>query len=155
MLIGSEDRERNIRLLYRDEQFSIPGNVHIIATMSAESAECSITDYSLRRRFAFYEVPPAYGNKAFSEYIRNLSNKKLEKLVKIISDINKAVFEDPSLSDNIMIGHGYFCGFEEIDDTRLSAIARYELIPLIRRIFSDQPEQIRHWAGKVTATIGL
>ena len=152
MLVGRDDRGKKIRLLYRDEQFSIPDNVHIIATMNG-TADAYGLDYSVRRRFAFYELTPAYDKKSFVSYVKKIGSPKLEKIVKIISDINKTLLADPLLSDGLMIGHGYFCGKMDLTDENLNAIVKYEIIPLIRELFTKQPEQAKSWIGKIAGII--
>jgi hypothetical protein len=152
MLIGRDDRGKKIRLLHRDEQFSIPENVHIIATMNGGSDSIGM-DYSVRRRFAFYELPPAYEQKSFIQHIKRQENPKLDKLVKIIVDVNKVLAANSSLNGGHLIGHGYFCGKQELNDINLNAIAKYELIPLVRELFSSQPDQVKLWTGKIAAVI--
>ncbi len=152
MLIGRDDRGKKIRLLYRDEQFSIPDNVHIIATMNGGTNSGGM-DYSVRRRFAFYELPPAYEQKSFIRYIKQKNSPKLEKLVKMITDINKVLAADPAVYGGHLIGHGYFCGKQELNDQNINAIIKYELLPLIREIFSAQPDQAKLWAGKIALLI--
>ncbi|MBN1891354.1 MAG: AAA family ATPase [Clostridiales bacterium] len=152
MLIGRDDRGKKIRLLYRDELFSIPDNVHIIATMN-DASYASAMDYSVRRRFAFYEVAPAYEKTSFSDFVKKQSNPKLEKLVKIINDINKSIKGAAPDSRVHVIGHGYFCGKLELSDINLNAIAKHELIPLLQEMFASQPDQAKHWIGKISNVI--
>ncbi len=152
MLIGLDDRGKKIRLLYRDEQFAIPENVHIIATMNGATNSIGM-DYSVRRRFAFYELPPAYEQKSFIQHIKQQTSPKLDKLVKIVFDINKVLSVDPSVYGGHLIGHGYFCGKQELNDVNLNAIAKYELIPLVHELFASQPDQAKLWTGKIATVI--
>ncbi|NLW89859.1 MAG: AAA domain-containing protein [Clostridiaceae bacterium] len=152
MLVGRDDRGKKIRLLHRDEQFAIPDNVHIIATMNGAS-ESSGMDYSVRRRFAFYQLSPAFDKKPFIDYVKKQSSPKLEKLTRIVSDINKALASDSATDGNRAIGHGYFCGKQELSDINLNAIAKYELIPLVRELFASNPDQAKTWVGKLVAAI--
>lgn len=150
MLIGRDDRGKSIRLLYRDEQFSIPENVHIIATMNG-AADSNGFDYSVRRRFAFYDLMPAYDKKPFAQYVKKHANPKLDKIVRIVSDINKALLAGATEGETHLIGHGYFCGKLELNDKNLNAITKYELIPLVRELFATQPDQAKLWMSKLTA----
>ncbi|MBN1892585.1 MAG: AAA family ATPase [Clostridiales bacterium] len=152
MLIGRDDRGKKIRLLYRDEQFAIPDNVHIIATMNGTTNSIGM-EYSVRRRFAFYELLPAYEQKSFIQHIRQQTSPKLDKLVKIVSDINKILSTDTIVYGGHLIGHGYFCGKQELNDVNLNAIAKYELVPLVRELFSSQPDQVKLWTGKIATVI--
>ncbi len=60
MLIESDKRGVELQLLYADEQFSIPSNVYIIGMMNTADRSLAMLDYALRRRFAFFELAPAF-----------------------------------------------------------------------------------------------
>lgn len=152
-LLGSESRGRQARLLYRDEQFSIPENVYIIGTMNTSSDNYALTDFSLRRRFAFYEINPAFDNPAFIKYRNEIGSQKLDRLVKVITDLNKSITQDTAKSNGLLIGHSYFCNKSFIDDNQLEFITKYELLPLIHTYFSAQPDQDKLWTVKFTAAI--
>ena len=53
MLIENDKRDEEIRLLYKDEPFSVPSNIYIIGMMNTADRSLAILDYALRRRFAF------------------------------------------------------------------------------------------------------
>lgn len=59
MLIENDKRDEEIRLLYKDEPFSVPSNIYIIGMMNTADRSLAILDYALRRRFAFYNMQPA------------------------------------------------------------------------------------------------
>ncbi len=151
--LGSDRRGQPLRLLYRDELFCIPENVYIIATMNPSAGNAVLTDYSLRRRFAFYDVAPAFENPSFIQYKNSIGSKKLDRLIKVIIDLNKSISQDPANTTGFLIGHGYFCSSNPIDDNRLDFIAKYELLPLIHTYFATQPEQDKLWTAKFTAAI--
>lgn len=152
-LLDSDRRGHELRLLYRDEQFYIPENVYIIATMNTSSENASLTDYSLRRRFAFFEVNPAFESPSFIKYKSNIGSKKMDRLVKVITDLNKAISLDAAGNRGFLVGHSYFCEILPIDDSRLDFIAKYELLPLIHTYFAAQPEQDKLWTTKINTAI--
>ena len=53
MLIENDKRDEEIRLLYKDEPFSVPSNIYIIGMMNTADRSLAILDYALRRRFCF------------------------------------------------------------------------------------------------------
>jgi MoxR-like ATPase len=151
-LIDNDRRGESLRLQYRDEQFFVPENVYIIATMNHTADSDLSKDYSLRRRFAFFHIDPAFDNRTFLECKNKAASKKLDKLVKVITNINKAITLEKS-DDSLLIGHGYFCGKSTLDDIRLSAIVEYEILPHIRSVWADNPDQCNLWSGKITAAM--
>lgn len=78
MLIENDKRGVELQLLYADEQFSIPSNVHVIGMMNTADRSLAMLDYALRRRFAFFEIVPAFdASKPLLELRR--SKKALKK----------------------------------------------------------------------------
>ena len=56
MLLEQDKRNEKIKLLYKDELFSIPENLYVIGTMNTADRSLALPDYALRRRFAFYKM---------------------------------------------------------------------------------------------------
>lgn len=155
-LISPDYREKPIRLLFRDEYFSVPKNLYIIATMSTSQESSPFCDYSLRRRFAFYEMNPAFGTLEFENYKSTFSNKKLDKLIKVIIDFNKSTASENSDPNTFQLGHSYFCDRDLTQDQAIEQIAKYEIIPLINNFFdgqNDREEKITLWTQKILAAI--
>lgn len=68
MLIESDKRDMASRLLYADENFAVPKNLYIIGMMNTADRSLAMLDYALRRRFAFFDLKPAFDNKSFISY---------------------------------------------------------------------------------------
>lgn len=107
MLVENDKRGKEIRLLYQDEQFSVPENIHIIGMMNTADRSLAMIDYALRRRFAFYEFEPAFETDGFMEYQANIAYKKFDKLIETIISLNKVISEDEALGSGFRIGHSY------------------------------------------------
>jgi len=124
MLIESDKRgqEYAVRLLYKDELFYVPANVYIIGMMNTADRSLAMIDYALRRRFAFFDMEPAFNSEGFKKYQDRLQNPKFEKLVNAINRLNEDIAKDPSLGIGFRIGHSYLCTNEEVDDTWLHAV---------------------------------
>lgn len=153
MLIENDKRGKKLRLLYSDEQFTVPENVYIIGMMNTADRSLAMIDYALRRRFAFYEFEPAFDSEGFKKYQGTIENKKFSNLIDIVSAMNKVIAEDSSLGNGFRVGHSYFSSKNEIDDEWLSEIVEYELIPLISEYWFDEPSQIEYWNGKLRGSI--
>ena len=65
MLIETDKRGIELKLLYADEKFSVPKNVYIIGMMNTADRSLAMMDYALRRRFAFFDMDPGFNTKGF------------------------------------------------------------------------------------------
>ncbi|MBR3564124.1 MAG: AAA family ATPase [Clostridia bacterium] len=153
MLIEKDKRGNSLQLLYSDERFYVPNNVYIIGMMNTADRSLAILDYALRRRFAFYDMRPAFDNPRFKEYQIKLDSPKFDRLVNEIKIINDKIRRDPSLGEGFCIGHSYFCNLEKADDEVLNRIVEYELIPLIREYWFDEPDTVIGLADDLRRTI--
>ncbi|MFA6773999.1 MAG: AAA family ATPase [Sphaerochaeta sp.] len=153
MLIEADKRGNELLLLYSEEKFSVPKNIHIIGTMNTADRSLAMLDYALRRRFAFYGLKPAFQSEGFRTYKKGLNNQKLDKLVSCVEKLNEIIAKDDSLGDGFCIGHSYFCNLEVVDDQALSGIVEYELIPLLREYWFDEPDKIREWSDELRSSI--
>jgi 5-methylcytosine-specific restriction protein B len=70
-----------IKLPYSKEEFSIPSNLYIIATMNTSDKSIVNLDTALRRRFGFVEVLPDYDLLAH----KNIEEINLAKLLEKIN----------------------------------------------------------------------
>ncbi|MGB7604539.1 MAG: AAA family ATPase [Lutisporaceae bacterium] len=153
MLIENDKRDKDVRLLYADEQFSVPENVHIIGMMNTADRSLAMIDYALRRRFAFFEFEPAFDTEGFKTYQASIANKKFDKLIDIVADMNKAISEDASLGSGFRVGHSYFCTGDVVDDAWLSDLVDYELVPLIKEYWFDESSKVEQWMLKLHGAI--
>ncbi len=155
MLIEHDKRgERHaVRLLYADEQFSVPENVHIIGMMNTADRSLAMIDYALRRRFAFFEFEPAFETNGFRTYQACKENKKFDGLVEAVKAMNQVIADDASLGSGFRVGHSYFCTDGAIDGAWLFDLVEYELLPLIKEYWFDEPSKIEQWATKLRRVI--
>ena len=157
MLIEHDKRDEcnSMRLLYADEQFYIPSNVHIIGMMNTADRSLAMLDYALRRRFAFFEMEPAFDSDGFREYQENIANPKFNKLIEVIKRLNDVIKNDSSLGDGFRIGHSYFISSENdvIDDDWLVTVVNYEVIPLLQEYWFDENGKVEEWTEKLQEAI--
>ena len=146
MLIESDKRGVELQLLYADEQFSIPGNVHIIGMMNTADRSLAMLDYALRRRFAFFEMPPAFTSSGFQAYKAKISNIKFDRLVEAVERLNEEIAEDESLGEGFRIGHSYFCTNLTVNNEWLRSAVEFELIPLLKEYWFDEPAKVKDWS---------
>ena len=155
MLIESDKRGNELQLLYSRELFSVPTNVHIIGMMNTADRSLAMLDYALRRRFAFVELSPAFDSDGFREYCAGLDNPRFEALVREVESLNRAIAEDESLGEGFCIGHSYFCNMEadSCTDAALASIVDYELIPMLKEYWFDEPGKVREWSDRLRRSL--
>lgn len=153
MLIEKDKRGNSLQLLYSDEKFYVPKNIYIIGMMNTADRSLAMLDYALRRRFAFYEMKPAFNQSSFAEYMVRLGDSRFNTLIESVKRLNAAIAEDASLGEGFCIGHSYFCELQEVTDVILRNIVEYELIPLLKEYWFDEPSKIGVWTDILRSAI--
>lgn len=153
MLIETDKRGVELQLLYSDEKFSVPGNVYIIGMMNTADRSLAMLDYALRRRFAFFEMKPGLDTDGFRKYRMGLASEKFDRLISSIESLNAAIAADDSLGEGFCIGHSYFCNLKRVTDQALSGIVEYELIPLLKEYWFDEPTKVKDWTNILRSAI--
>ena len=155
MLIENDKRGISLQLLYSDEKFAVPNNVHIIGMMNTADRSLAMLDYALRRRFAFFEIKPGFNTEGFQKYREGLKNEKFDKLISCIENLNDEISYDESLGEGFCIGHSYFSNLtpEGIDEHVLYSIIEYEIIPLLKEYWFDEPTKVKNWISNLRSII--
>lgn len=153
MLIEKDKRGEKIKLLYSNEWFTVPQNVRIIGMMNTADRSLALMDYALQRRFAFFDFAPAFSSEGFKNYLSEKDSPKLEKLIAAVESLNSTISTDESLGDGFRIGHSYFCTDDEITDEWLKSVVEYEVIPLIKEYWFDEPTKVRDWSATLRSAI--
>lgn len=160
MLIEGDKRgpEYAVPLTYspEDDPFHVPKNLYLIGMMNTADRSLAMVDYALRRRFSFIRLPPAFGTKQFSDYLRNDMHVP-EELVKKINDRFSALNEEiradhANLGPGFEIGHSYFCsnaGDEKDYESWYKAIIRQEIEPLLREYWFDKTDTVDKEVNKL------
>ena len=156
MLIESDKRGgMGLQLLYADERFSVPANVLIIGMMNTADRSLAMMDYALRRRFAFFEMAPGFATEGFRNYQESLHSDRFDRLIACVESLNQAISEDESLGDGFRIGHSYFCNLtpETPTGSALTGIVRFELVPLLREYWFDEPQKVKDWTARLESAV--
>ncbi len=153
MLIEKDKRGEKIKLLYSNEWFTVPDNVRIIGMMNTADRSLALMDYALRRRFAFFDFAPAFSSDGFRNYLADKNNPKLDKLITVVESLNTAISAEESLGDGFRIGHSYFCTDKEVTDEWLRSVVDYEVVPLLKEYWFDEPSKVRDWSANLRGAI--
>ena len=153
MLIESDKRGIELKLLYADEKFSVPKNVYIIGMMNTADRSLAMMDYALRRRFAFFDLEPGFNTKGFRAYRDSLQSEKFNRLIDRVEALNADIAEDESLGEGFCIGHSFFCELKETSNRTLSGIVEFELAPLLKEYWFDEPSKAKNWIEDLRSAI--
>lgn len=153
MLIEKDKRGEELRLLYSNERFSVPKNVYLIGLMNTADRSLAMIDYALRRRFAFYEMEPAFESEGFRAIQEQADDPRFGTLVKCVQALNEEISQDESLGAGFRIGHSYFCTQNEATDSSLYHIVEYELLPLLNEYWFDEKDKINEWTSKLRGVL--
>ncbi|WP_223846002.1 AAA family ATPase [Corynebacterium spheniscorum] len=149
MLIEADKRDKELRLLYKNERFSVPANVYLIGMMNTADRSLAVLDYALRRRFGFFTMKPGFNSQGFMRWQEELSNPKFEVLVQKVVELNRDIADDPALGEGFLIGHSFLAAPSdgEADDAWLHSVVDQELIPLLEEYWFDEPAKAEEWTN--------
>ena len=142
MLIENDKRGMEATLTYSTEgkKFSIPPNVHILGTMNTADRSLALVDYALRRRFAFIDMIPSFGDE-FKAFLSNgnIDKEVIDHIVDTISKLNTKIGNEPTLGEGFAIGHSYFCHTTENSNSIdwYHRIVKNEIAPMLREYWFD------------------
>ena len=150
MLIEADKRGSKwaIPLTYsRDpsETFYVSENCYILGMMNTADRSLAMVDYALRRRFAFYDLVPAFDSARFSQHLveRGAAPELVETIRGRMESLNNAIAEDTTnLGPGFRIGHSFFCpqdGDFEFDTEWYRRIIKTEIAPILREYWFDNP----------------
>jgi 5-methylcytosine-specific restriction endonuclease McrBC GTP-binding regulatory subunit McrB len=128
--LGNEHEIKTI-LPYSREEFGVPKNLYIVATMNTADRSVEALDTALRRRFTFEEVRPDV------EKIPQPDGLNVD-LRKVLQTINARI--EQLLDRDHCIGHYYLMGIKNLEDLR-AAFAN-KIVPLLREYFYGNPAKV-------------
>ena len=68
--------------------------------------------------------------------------------------LNKEIQDDESLGEGFRIGHSYLCNIDSEDvEEKIHDIVEYELIPLLKEYWFDEPGKVEKWSNKLRSVI--
>ena len=132
-----------IPLIYSPDNIShfyIPKNLYIIGTMNTADRSLAIVDYALRRRFAFIELKPSFG-ELFINYLkeRKVPLVIINRIIDRVTYLNSIIESDRNLGNGFLIGHSYFCHPPLDDDFEkwYRDIVEFEISPILSEYWFD------------------
>lgn len=156
MLIESDKRGQGLRLIYNDEIFSVPENVYLIGTMNTADRSLAVMDHALRRRFGFFNIPPAFESAGFQAWRESQESESLDALVEVIRALNEVIADDPRLGRGFLIGHSYVVqgsSGDETEDDWLYSVVEDDLVPLLEEYWFDEPALVDSWSKRLREAV--
>ncbi|MBT2556443.1 AAA family ATPase [Hymenobacter sp. ISL-91] len=135
--------------------FFVPENVFVIGTMNLADRSLAPLDYALRRRFAFVQLRPEFGEPLRALLAAHGVPGALTQLLTTrLLDLNQTIADDPELGPDFCVGHSYFCQpptnpAEAPEWLRL--ILAQEIGPLLDDYWLDQPAKATQQKKKLLA----
>jgi 5-methylcytosine-specific restriction protein B len=163
-LIEADKRspEHAMRLAYpraKEERFFVPPNLYLIGTMNVADRSLAIVDMALRRRFAFIELRPSFGD----DWVQHVSGlgydlDLLERYGERVSRLNEVVTKDAALGRQYCVGHSYFTPAVRLEETGLDTVGWWRRVvetdvrPLLEEYWFDRPEVAEAECRKLLAS---
>lgn len=128
-------------LPYSKTWFTVPPNLHIIATMNTANRSVEAMDMALRRRFTFVEMLPQPNIIKEQGVAPNAAGVDLERMLATINQRIRFL-----LNKDYAIGHAYFMNISTLDDLR--EVFATKIIPLLEEYFYGDYTKIGLILGK-------
>lgn len=129
-----------------DIKFFIPKNLFFIGTMNTADRSLALVDYALRRRFAFINITPQFGQKFKNSLIDNGVDEGIVARIQYkLTALNDEISKDPNLGEGFLVGHSYFCNIPDGvgDEEWYLQIIRNEIVPLLEEYWFDKDDKAK------------
>ena len=105
-------REYALELIYasdNEEPMFIPPNLYVIGTMNVADRSLALVDLALRRRFAFIDLEPAFGDswRAWVNKQCGIEEGLLREIELRLNALNQIISDDTTLGKQFRVGHSY------------------------------------------------
>ena len=126
------------------ERVFIPDNLYVIGTMNIADRSLALVDLAFRRRFAFEELEPTFG-QPWREWVSHNCGIDLQFLADIetrLANLNQQIADDRSLGRQFRVGHSYVTPNSEIQDAQawFRRVVEKEIGPLLDEYWFDSPD---------------
>ena len=156
------DPSESLMLAYprsSDERVHIPPNLYVIGTMNVADRSIAMVDFALRRRFAFVDLEPVFG-EAWRAWVNEQCEIPLDFLTNIeerILSLNEQIAADRTLGPQFRVGHSYVTPPEDatITDPRewFRHVVETEIGPLLDEYWFDNAEAARAAKAELLARL--
>ena len=129
---------------FEGERLYIPDNVYVIGTMNIADRSLALVDLAFRRRFAFEELEPTFGQR-WRDWVSQNCGIDVDFLSAIegrLGDLNQQISDDRNLGRQFRVGHSYVTPSAVIlhPASWFTRVVDKEISPLLDEYWFDSPE---------------
>ena len=131
------------------ERIYIPPNVYLIGTMNLADRSLALVDLALRRRFAFVNLEPTFG-ELWRKWMQEQSGISVDFLGNVgrrMDSLNETIASDPSLGTQFRVGHSYVTKPPKtrIDNPKewFKEVVETEIGPLLEEYWYDPSDEAK------------
>ena len=153
-LLEADKRKQTaaLELCYRrndSERVFVPDNLYVIGTMNIADRSLALVDLALRRRFAFIDLEPTFG-EPWQNWVHKkagITRKFLKQIEIRLQALNSEIENDGSLGAQFKVGHSYVTPAfsHKIKDEKkwYISVVKTEIGPLLDEYWFDDLERSR------------
>lgn len=158
---GKRTPSEAIELCYADSsgtrpRVHIPENLFVIGTMNLADRSLALMDFALRRRFAFMDLKPHFGEMWRNWVVRErgLDAVLASDIERRIEVLNAEIGADPRLGEQFQIGHSYVTPTERLKPEEgpawFTQVVATDIGPLLDEYWFDAREKSRAARARLT-----
>ena len=156
-------REEALALSYPrsgSERVHIPPNLHLIGTMNVADRSLALVDFALRRRFAFVDLEPTFGQRWRSWVSEQcqIDTAFLADVEESLKSLNRTITEDSTLGPQFRVGHSVVTppAGTHVSDPQVwfRHVVETEIGPLLGEYWFDDPGKARSESAKLLQDLG-
>ncbi len=125
--------------------------------MNTADRSLAMVDYALRRRFAFFNMPPRFGSRFRAQMKADGCPAPLiDQITNRLNALNVSITGDSSLGQGFNVGHSYFIDSEDgqlwpngKEDEVFTAIIKHEIAPLLEEYWFDNAGKAKEEIDKL------
>jgi 5-methylcytosine-specific restriction protein B len=129
-------------------RFFLPPNLYVIGTMNAADRSIAMVDVALRRRFAFFDLTPQFG-EAWQDWMRRrhpATAPHLSKIRERMLELNERIAADERLGVAFCIGHSFVTPPPDASvvdaDGWFRDVVVGEIVPTLAEYWFDDPGKV-------------
>ena len=134
---------------HRDERVHIPDNLYVVGTMNVADRSLALVDLALRRRFAFVDLEPIFGDpwrRWVSEQC-GLDAEFLTDIARRLTTLNQEISNDNLLGPHFQVGHSVVTPRKETAIPSpvewFTQVVETEIGPLLDEYWFDDTDKAR------------